>query len=123
MPGRARPSRTPRGRGGGMVIAIDGPAGSGKSTVARGVARALGMRRLDTGAMYRALTWLALRQAIDPSDERALADLAKGTRFEYRDGTIMVNGRSPGRAIRAPAVSAAVSAVSAHRAVRRELVR
>src|SRR5436309_15117492 len=101
---RSTPSRSkgvPRGLG-SLVIAIDGPAGSGKSTVARGVARALGLRRLDTGAMYRALTWRGLREGIDPTDERGLADLAKRTRFEYRDGRILVDGRSVGRAIRTP---------------------
>ncbi len=123
MPARSHPSRVPRRRGTGPVIAIDGPAGSGKSTVARGVARALGLRRLDTGAMYRALTWRALQEEIDPSDGRALAALARRTRFDYRDGRIIVDGRRIGRAIRTPEVAAAVSAVSAHRAVRRELVR
>ena len=106
-----------------MIVAIDGPAGSGKSTVAKGVARELGLRRLDTGAMYRALTKAALDQGIDPSDERGLAALARKMSFEYRGDKILVDGRPVGRAIRTPEVSRTVSAVSAHRAVRRELVR
>jgi cytidylate kinase len=73
--------------------------------------------------MYRALTWRALQEGIEPSDGRALAALARRTRFEYRDGQILVDGRRIGAAIRTPAVAAAVSAVSAHRPVRRELVR
>src|ERR1700758_5835675 len=60
----------------GLVIAMDGPAGSGKSTVARGVATALGLRYLDTGAMYRAVTWAVLEHGVDPGDEQAVADLA-----------------------------------------------
>jgi cytidylate kinase len=123
MPAKSRRSRTRRKSGAKKVIAIDGPAGSGKSTVAKGVARALGLRRLDTGAMYRALTKAALDQGIDPGDERALAALARRTVFQYRGEQILVDGRPVGPAIRTPEVSRAVSTVSAHRGVRRELVR
>jgi len=105
-----------------MVIAIDGPAGSGKSTIAKGIAKALGLRRLDTGAMYRALTLRALEAGIPPDDGRALADLAGRTRFSYRASEILVNGKPLGNAIRRPEVSSAVSRVAAHRAVRKELV-
>lgn len=122
MSPRGHAQRAPSRRSRRTVIAIDGPAGSGKSTVARGVARTLGLRRLDTGAMYRALTWLALREAIDPSDGRRLAALARRTRFGYRGAQILVDGKPLGSAIRTPDVSRAVSAVSAHRSVRRELV-
>lgn len=123
MPPRTPGSRVrPKGRA-TAVIAIDGPAGSGKSTVAKRVARALGLRRLDTGAMYRALTKAALDQGIDPTDEKALAALARKTSFAYRGASILVDGRPVGRAIRTPEVSRSVSTVSAHRAVRRELVR
>ena len=123
MPPRTpRPGARRKGRS-SLVIAIDGPAGSGKSTVAKGTARALGLRRLDTGAMYRALTKAALDQAIDPRDDRALATLARKTSFEHQGDRILVDGRPVGRAIRTPEVSGAVSTVSAHSAVRRELVR
>jgi CMP/dCMP kinase len=106
-----------------LVIAIDGPAGSGKSTIAKGVAKALGLRRLDTGAMYRALTLRALRAGISTDDARGLADLARRTRFTYKDSDIRVNGRPVGDSIRGPEVSRVVSKVSAHRPVRKELVR
>ena len=105
------------------VIAIDGPAGSGKSTIAVGVARRLGLRRLDTGAMYRALTLRAIKEGIDPGDGRSLAALARRIRFTYKDSQIRVNGKQVGSAIRRPEVSSLVSRVAAHRAVRRELVR
>jgi cytidylate kinase len=106
-----------------LVIAIDGPAGSGKSTIARGVAKTLGLRRLDTGAMYRALTLRAVRAGVGPDDARGLADLARRTRFTFKDSQILVNGRPVGDAIRSPEVSGVVSKVAAHRAVRKELVR
>jgi cytidylate kinase len=106
-----------------LVIAIDGPAGSGKSTIAKGVARALKLRRLDTGAMYRALTLRAVRDGIEPDDARALAALARRTRFSYSDSEIRVNGKPVGQAIRRPEVSRVVSKVAAHPGVRRELVK
>lgn len=105
------------------IIAIDGPAGSGKTTVAAGVARALGLSRLDTGAMYRALTLKALRNGIDPSDARSLAALTRQTSFEQDAKGLLVDGRRLSRAIRSPEVSRTVSEVSAHPGVRRELVR
>ena len=118
-PAGARPARTHRR---GPVIAIDGPAGSGKSTVARGVARALGLRLLDTGAMYRALTLQAIRSGVDPANGRALAALARRTRYSYDEDGILIDGRAAGRAIRRPEVSRLVSQVAAHPAVRRVLV-
>ena len=111
----------PRGRR-PLVIAIDGPAGSGKTTVASRVARVLGFDRLDTGAMYRALTLKAIKEGVDPSDGRRLAALARGTRFEQDERGLLVDGRRPGRAIRSPDVNRSVSQVSAHPAVRRELI-
>src|SRR5437870_3920938 len=121
-PGK-RPPRRARPRARSLVVAIDGPAGSGKSTVAKGVAKALGLRRLDTGAMYRALTLRAIRRGVDPDDAKGLAALARETKFSFRDSQLLVDGRQPGRAIRRPEVSGLVSAVAAHPRVRRELVR
>ena len=68
-----------------MIVAIDGPAGAGKSTVARALAERLGFRYLDTGAMYRALTWLAMQRAVDLSDEPTLADLARREPVTFAD--------------------------------------
>lgn len=129
--GLAKPTRvrapTPSGRKGRsprpLVVAIDGPAGAGKSTVARGVARALGIRHVDTGAMYRALTWAALERGLAPADGRGVARLARSLSFDYGPRGILVDGRSPGRSIRSAPVTANVSQVSAHPEVRRELVR
>ncbi|HLW17276.1 MAG TPA: (d)CMP kinase [Actinomycetota bacterium] len=106
-----------------FVVAIDGPAGAGKSTVARGVARALHFAHLDTGAMYRALTAKALDAGVDPSDGPALTKLAKATTIGFGEEGLLVDGIPVGREIRTPRVSRAVSAVSAHKGVRRELVR
>ena len=110
-----------------FVITIDGPAGSGKSTVARGVANALGLQYLDTGAMYRGLTVKVLRADIDPDDERALARLVRTTRVDWRPrrGTwrLLLDGEDVSRAIRTPQTTQAVSAVSKHPAVRHWMVR
>lgn len=121
MPTNSSPRRAGRRRP--FVVAIDGPAGAGKSTVARGVARALHFAHLDTGAMYRALTAKGLDAGIDPSDGPALTALAKATSIDFGPDGLLVDGKPVGREIRAPRVSRAVSAVSAHKGVRRELVR
>jgi cytidylate kinase len=120
MPTPSSPRRASRRP---FVVAIDGPAGAGKSTVARGVARALHFAHLDTGAMYRALTAKALAAGIDPADGRSLTKLAKETSIDFGAEGLLVDGKTVGREIRAPKVSRAVSAVSAHKGVRRELVR
>jgi cytidylate kinase len=104
------------------VIAIDGPAGSGKSTAARGVAAALGLHTLDTGAMYRAVTLAALEAGVDVDDADAAAAVAARARLEVEDGRTVLDGRDVSDDIRGPEVTAAVSAVSAHPAVRRILV-
>jgi cytidylate kinase len=121
MPTSSRPRRAARRHP--FVVAIDGPAGAGKSTVARGVARALDFAHLDTGAMYRALTAKALRGGIDPSDGKALTALAKQTSIDFGPEGLIVDGKPVGREARTRQVSRAVSAVSAHKGVRRELVR
>ena len=106
---------------GDRVIAIDGPAGSGKSTVAQAVARKLGVAYLDTGAMYRSVTHVALARGVDVDDGDALARLAHDLEIEVGD-RVVVDGVDVSEAIRAPAVNGAVSTVSAHPGVRRELV-
>lgn len=106
-----------------FVVAIDGPAGAGKTTVARGVARALRLAHLDTGAMYRALTAKALATGVDSSDDRGLIGLVRTTALCFTPLGITMDGELVGREIRTRRVSRAVSAVSAHRGVRREMVR
>lgn len=102
-----------------MIVAIDGPAGAGKSTVARALAARLGCRYLDTGAMYRALAWLALEEGVDPADGEALGTLARANPVGLEPGgTVLVGGRDVTAAIRTPRVDAVVSAVSAHERVR-----
>jgi len=104
------------------VVAIDGPAGSGKSTVARKVAEALGLPALDTGAMYRALTWAVLDEGIDPADAGAVTALAE--RLELDVGPpVLVGGRDVNDAIRTADVTAAVSVVAAIPEARIILVR
>jgi cytidylate kinase len=106
-----------------MILAIDGPAGAGKSTVARAVARALGFELLDTGAMYRAVALRALEQGIDPADGEACARVARSIRIEFdAEGRIQVDGRPAEPAIRGAEVTRAVSAVSAHSGVRAAIV-
>ncbi|HYH48658.1 MAG TPA: (d)CMP kinase [Acidimicrobiia bacterium] len=103
------------------VLAIDGPAGSGKSTVARRVAEALGLPALDTGAMYRALTWAVLDAGIDPGDAPAVIGIAEGLDLDIGP-PVRVGGRDVNEAIRTPEVSAAVSVVAAVPEVRVVLV-
>ena len=104
------------------VIAIDGPAGSGKSTVARAVARRLGVDHLDTGAMYRSVAFAALRAGIDPDDEAAVAALVVQVDIDV-DDRVLVDGTDATDAIRGAEVSVAVSAVAQNPAVRKEMVR
>ncbi len=103
------------------VIAIDGPAGSGKSTVARAVASRLGLDYLDTGAMYRAVAFAAMRRGIDPSDLEPVARLAREVQFDVGD-TVTVDEVDATIEIRSPEVTRAVSAVAANPDVRTELV-
>lgn len=103
------------------VVAIDGPSGAGKSTVARGVAGALGLEVLDTGAMYRAVTLVVLDLGLDPSDEAACATAANEIVIDV-GRRVLVDGSDVSDAIRGPAVTNAVSLVSAHPAVREHLV-
>jgi len=102
-----------------MIVAIDGPAGSGKSTVASMLARRLGFRYLDTGAMYRALTWVAQRDGADLSDGEALAELALEHPVSFGvNGRVEVDGADVTAAIRAVEVDRLVPAVAHHPEVR-----
>ena len=107
-----------------MIIAIDGPAGAGKSTVARRLAERLGVRYLDTGAMYRAVTWLALRDDIPLEDGERLGELAAAHPVELDEGGhVAIAGEDVTSAIRDPRIDRAVPVVAQHpevRAVMRE---
>jgi cytidylate kinase len=104
------------------VVAVDGPSGSGKSTVSRGVARALDLEVLDTGAMYRAVTLAALVAGVSLADEDACAKIAAAADIDAYRGVTMLDGREVTGEIRGPEVTAAVSIVSAHPPVRHVLV-
>ena len=110
-----------------MKIAIDGPAGAGKSTVARKLAQELGFVYIDTGAIYRALTWKALQKKVDPENAEALYELANSIRihFEYHSGRqkVICDGEDLTTAIRLPEVSAMVSIVASHPAIRKIMVK
>jgi CMP/dCMP kinase len=105
------------------VVAIDGPAGAGKSTVGRAVAARLGLEYLDTGAMYRAVTFAALRRGIDPADDEDVAALAGTIDMTLEGSSVTVDGVDATVEIRGREVTAAVSAVAANGRVRSELVR
>lgn len=110
-----------------LVVAVDGPSGSGKSSVSREVAQRLGLRYLDTGAMYRALTWWVLEQGVDLDDTARVAALARELPLEVSTSPgsdlLVVAGTDVSAAIREPRISAAVSRVATNAAVRAELVR
>lgn len=105
------------------VIAIDGPAGSGKSTIARALAERLDLEYLDTGAMYRSVAFAALRGDIDPEDAEQVAGLVPVLSIEVAGGVVLVDGIDATIEIRGPEVTRAVSTVAANPAVRSELVR
>jgi cytidylate kinase len=116
------PSLVPTRR---IVVAIDGPSGSGKSTVSRRVAARLGLRFLDTGAIYRALTWWCLDQGVDLADQAAVAAMAKELPLDIgtdpADPTVVVDGRDVAAAIREPRISSTVSTVATNLEVRATL--
>ncbi len=106
-----------------MIVAMDGPAGAGKSTVARRVARELGLAFLDTGAMYRAVTLAVLERGIHPSDGEACAAVARSLRLSFdNEGRILIDGVCGEPHIRSQTVTLNVSAVSAHPGVRSAVV-
>ena len=105
------------------IIAIDGPAGSGKSTVGRALARHLGLEYLDTGAMYRSVTFAAIRRGIDPSEAEVLGRIVGDIELDVGAQAVTVDGVDATIEIRGPEVSRAVSIVAANPIVRAEMVR
>jgi cytidylate kinase len=106
-----------------MIVTLDGPGGTGKSTVSRVVAHKAGLPHLDTGAFYRAATLAVIEAGVDPSDEEAVLDVVAGAEMGQESGRMYLDGRDVTAEIRSEAVTAAVSAVSAHPGVREILVR
>ena len=105
------------------VIAIDGPAGAGKSTVAKTLAKRLGLEYLDTGAMYRGVAFAALRRGIDPSEDTAVARVANDVELDVSEKGVLVDGVDASIEIRGPEVTRAVSVVAANPDVRAEMRR
>ena len=106
-----------------LIIAIDGPSGVGKGTVARAVAATLGLRHVDTGAMYRALAWRAQQLGVDLDDEAAVLAVAQAAAFDVQGSTISIDGLDASAAIRTPEIDRAVTRVARLPLVRAELVR
>ena len=104
-----------------IVVAIDGPAGAGKSTIAKALAAKLGVRYLDTGAMYRAVTFAAMSSGIELNDQNLVADLTRKSKMLLTDESVVINGLDATVAIRSSEVTAAVSTVAANSQVRTEL--
>lgn len=100
------------------VITIDGPAGAGKSTIARLLAARLGYRLLDTGAMYRAVAWSVAQAGLDPADERAIARHLDGVAIVVEGERVFVNGRDVTALIRTPEIGALTSRITAYASVR-----
>jgi cytidylate kinase len=105
-----------------MVIAVDGPAGAGKSTVARALAERLGFTYLDSGAMYRCVALAALERDADPDDAAVMGELAGSLEIKLDPGRVHLDGDDVSLAVREPRVSAAASRVSVHPAVREAMV-
>ena len=122
----ARDNQSPSMCPGHCAIAIDGPAASGKSSVARRVARRLGFVFVNSGAMYRAFTWLVLENGIDPTDRDAVMALLAEVRFDCGEcdgeATVEVNGTDPGSGLNAEKVNHQVSTIAAYPEVRERLV-
>ncbi|RZU10640.1 cytidylate kinase [Kribbella rubisoli] len=110
-----------------MIIAVDGPSGSGKSSTARGVATRLGLRFLDTGATYRAVTWSAVEHGLDLDDTAAVAQRARDLRLEISTDPghqfVIADGADVTAAIREPRISEVVSKIATNLDVRKELIR
>lgn len=106
-----------------MIIAIDGPSGVGKGTVARALAAALGLRHIDTGGMYRAVAWRGLELGLDLDDEAAVLDLATVADIRVHGSEIAIDGTDVSEAIRTPEIDRAVTKVARLSRVREQLVR
>jgi cytidylate kinase len=106
-----------------FLVAIDGPSGAGKGTVARATAAHLRFRHVDTGAMYRAVAWKAQHDGLDLADETAVAAIAARATFDLEEGRVVVDGHDVTRAVRTPAIDVAAAAVARLPAVRDALVR
>ncbi|MBN68228.1 (d)CMP kinase [Gimesia chilikensis] len=105
-----------------MIVTIDGPAGSGKSTAARGLSQRLGFEFLDTGAMYRCVALAVLNQGIDPADSKSVGDVSQQIRITFADAHVILNGEDVTQAIRTAEVSEAASKVAQYPVVREALV-
>lgn len=105
-----------------LIIAIDGPSGAGKGTVARAVAAELGYRHIDSGALYRAVGWQALHDDVSLTDEEAVRDLAERSRIEVDGSMVRIDGVDVSRAVRTPAIDRAATAVARLARVREVLV-
>lgn len=105
-----------------MIVTIDGPAGSGKSTAARGLSERLGFEFLDTGAMYRSVACAVIQQNVDPSDEQAVVAVSQKIKITFSDAKVLLDGEDVSLAIRTPEVTEAASLVAQYPAVRQELV-
>ncbi|QDT26850.1 Cytidylate kinase [Gimesia panareensis] len=105
-----------------MIVTIDGPAGSGKSTAARGLSQRLGFEFLDTGAMYRCVALAVLQRDIDPADEQAVVDVSRQIRISFSESHVILDGADVTQAIRTAAVTDAASQVAQYPAVREALV-
>jgi cytidylate kinase len=105
-----------------LIVAIDGPSGAGKGTVARAVAERLRYRHIDTGAMYRAVAWKALRDGVDLNDHDATVDVARRARLVVGDGMVTVDGHDVASAIRTAEIDAAAAAVARQPRVREVLI-